>query len=130
MPSPFPGMDPYLEAPAFWSDCHARLITAISEALNPRLPAPYSAYVQQDVWLVQADGDDQRYEPYVFASTKSSSNGQAAAAALTAPARTRLPTRRRRNRRFLQVINARDRRVVTAVEILSPTNKPGCRDHI
>jgi hypothetical protein len=27
MPSPFPGMDPYLEAPELWPDVHHRLIS-------------------------------------------------------------------------------------------------------
>jgi hypothetical protein len=29
MPSPFPGMDPYLENPEFWPGVHNRLIVAI-----------------------------------------------------------------------------------------------------
>jgi len=35
MPSPFPGMDPYLEAPDLWPDVHARLIAQIAEQLTP-----------------------------------------------------------------------------------------------
>jgi hypothetical protein len=30
MPSPFPGMDPYLEHPAVFPGLHSRLITALS----------------------------------------------------------------------------------------------------
>ncbi|MBV8886966.1 MAG: DUF4058 family protein [Chroococcidiopsidaceae cyanobacterium CP_BM_RX_35] len=33
MPSPFPGMDPYLEQPALWSSFHSRLIVAIADAI-------------------------------------------------------------------------------------------------
>ncbi|NEP45734.1 MAG: DUF4058 family protein, partial [Okeania sp. SIO2H7] len=29
MPSPFPGMNPYLENPAYWPSIHHRLIVAI-----------------------------------------------------------------------------------------------------
>ncbi|HBE21084.1 MAG TPA: hypothetical protein DDW51_26675, partial [Cyanobacteria bacterium UBA11367] len=29
MPSPFPGMNPYLENPLFWSEVHHRFITAV-----------------------------------------------------------------------------------------------------
>lgn len=32
MPSPFPGMDPYLEAPDVWQDLHTTLIVAIRAA--------------------------------------------------------------------------------------------------
>ena len=31
MPSPFPGLDPYLEQPDYWPECHSRLIVAIAE---------------------------------------------------------------------------------------------------
>ncbi len=38
MPSPFPGMDPYLEDPAFWEDFHDRFVTYWSDVLNGSLP--------------------------------------------------------------------------------------------
>lgn len=37
MPSPFPGMDPYLEDRSLWPDVHQRLIAYISEALQPQV---------------------------------------------------------------------------------------------
>ena len=40
MPSPFPGMDPYLEAPDIWPDFHHALATEIRGELNRLLPAP------------------------------------------------------------------------------------------
>ncbi|HEY9795410.1 MAG TPA: DUF4058 family protein [Leptolyngbyaceae cyanobacterium] len=47
MPSPFPGMDPYLEQPAFWSSFHSRLVVAIASAieamLDPQYYSPHSA---------------------------------------------------------------------------------------
>jgi hypothetical protein len=36
MPSPFPGMDPYLEHPAHSPDVHVELISAIRAALKER----------------------------------------------------------------------------------------------
>jgi len=33
MPSPFTGMNPYLEHPTLWSEVHKRLIVAIADAL-------------------------------------------------------------------------------------------------
>ena len=35
MPTPFPGMDPYLEGRQLWRDVHARLIVAVGDALAP-----------------------------------------------------------------------------------------------
>lgn len=46
MPSPFPGMDPYLESPVIWPDVHHGLISEIQAALNPRLRPRYVARVE------------------------------------------------------------------------------------
>jgi hypothetical protein len=43
MPSPFPGMDPYLEG-YLWSDVHHRLATQISDQLMPLLRPQYVAH--------------------------------------------------------------------------------------
>ncbi|MBX9581566.1 MAG: DUF4058 family protein, partial [Gemmataceae bacterium] len=34
MPSPFPGMNPYLEHPAVWEDVHDRFLVYAAEALS------------------------------------------------------------------------------------------------
>jgi hypothetical protein len=41
MPSPFPGMDPYLEHPSRWSEVHSRLISAIANNLENQLSDAY-----------------------------------------------------------------------------------------
>jgi hypothetical protein len=41
MPSPFPGMDPYLEAPDIWPDFSHSLVVGISRTLNRSLPRSY-----------------------------------------------------------------------------------------
>jgi hypothetical protein len=41
MPSPFPGMNPYLEDPDIWPDFHTTLFVEIRAELNRRLPAGY-----------------------------------------------------------------------------------------
>ncbi len=46
MPSPFPGMNPYLELPALWHEFHNRLIVAISDALTPYLQPRYYVAVE------------------------------------------------------------------------------------
>ncbi len=43
MPSPFPGMDPYLEAPHIWEDFHASLSIEIQRQLAPSLRPRYFA---------------------------------------------------------------------------------------
>jgi Protein of unknown function (DUF4058) len=46
MPSPFPGMDPFLEAPDNWLDFHDALASEIRAVLNQLLPAPNYARLE------------------------------------------------------------------------------------
>jgi len=41
MPSPFPGMDPYLEIPDWFPDLHDGLIFCLKESLQNLLPESY-----------------------------------------------------------------------------------------
>ncbi len=54
MPSPFPGMDPYLEDPTLWRDLHQRLITYIADALQPQVRPRYRAQIEERLYVVQS----------------------------------------------------------------------------
>src|SRR5258708_38618965 len=49
MKSPFPGMDPYLEAR--WGDVHQRLITYAADAIGSQLPGSLRARVEERVFV-------------------------------------------------------------------------------
>src|SRR5687768_3524330 len=53
MPSPFPGMDPYIESPILWSDFHNDLASEIRAQLNrhiqPRYFARLTPYVTYEI---------------------------------------------------------------------------------
>src|SRR5690349_4104764 len=51
MPSPFPGMDPWLEHPAVFPDLHHSFVCVLSEVLNGRLPAPYFSSIGRRTWV-------------------------------------------------------------------------------
>jgi hypothetical protein len=51
MPSPFPGMDPYLEHPRWFHGFHDALIIYILEQLQPLLPDAYYAQGGQRLWF-------------------------------------------------------------------------------
>lgn len=51
MPSPFPGMDPFLEAPAYFGGLHDSMITYLREFLQAHLPEPYFADIADRVWV-------------------------------------------------------------------------------
>ena len=59
MPSPFPGMDPYLEDPAYWSDFHGRFLVYLSDLINERLPDNYEARLDENVKSGQDTSPDQ-----------------------------------------------------------------------
>ena len=63
MPSPFPGMDPYLENPEIFPDFHDSFITYLRESLQASLPAPYFAALGRRVWIEAAH--DEIREPFV-----------------------------------------------------------------
>ncbi|HZZ79271.1 MAG TPA: DUF4058 family protein [Gemmataceae bacterium] len=56
MPSPFPGMDPFLEEPAIWPTIHPGLISFLWMELNHHLPAGYVATVVEPPTSRHPDG--------------------------------------------------------------------------
>ena len=47
MPTPFPGMDPYLKRAEVWEEVHPRLIVATADALGPQVRPKYRVGVEQ-----------------------------------------------------------------------------------
>src|SRR3954469_12599575 len=64
MPSPFPGMDPYLEL--HWGDVHSRLITYFVESLNDSLPTDLVAASEERIVVeVDEEGLRRKFKPDV-----------------------------------------------------------------
>ena len=51
MPSPFPGMNPYLETPELWSEVHSRLIVAIADMIAAPLRPNYYVAIEKRTYL-------------------------------------------------------------------------------
>src|SRR3954453_17075124 len=51
MPSPFPGMDPYLEYPGLWPDVHLTLISGYRDFLAPQLRPKYVVRVEERTYI-------------------------------------------------------------------------------
>jgi hypothetical protein len=132
MPSPFPGMDPYLEDPARWPDVHQSLITYIRDALQPLVRPRYNARMGErvyttdmahtlypDVMLTQRPLRETATRPSSAVALKDPASTPDTPVILTLePAELREP--------FVEIVHAADDEVVTAIEVLSPTNKtPG-----
>src|SRR4051794_4880520 len=126
MPSPFPGMDPWLESPGVFPDIHDALIFLLREGLNAVLPRGYFATGAARVWM-----DEGRHrEPDVSVTRPpdwdpSSSGGVAVAdferAGMVAveAAYFAEPI----EEKYLEIRSTANERLVTAIEVVSPTNK-------
>lgn len=127
MPSPFPGMDPYLEDPAHWRGVHAALIVGCYEALNAVLPDGFIARIEERVYLSAVE---QSIYPDIAVGRRS--DARPTGVVMTAPHPTDAPLRVRTavdevRERFLAIVSLSEpEQVVTAIEVLSPANKiPG-----
>ncbi len=133
MPSPFPGMDPFLEHPHFFPGVHDRFVAYLSEVLQGSLPAPYFAEINERLWV---DMVERRIGPDVDVlrgnQPSPPEGGGAVAVATTAPAQPVIITVPQEERRetYLEIRTPSPdgERVVTTIEVLSLTNKtPGPR---
>ena len=52
MPSPFPGMDPYLARRNVWPDVHSVLIAATRDALAPQVVPVYYVAIAERMYIV------------------------------------------------------------------------------
>jgi hypothetical protein len=128
MPSPFPGMNPYLEQDDVWEDFHASLIPTLRELLERGIPADYIVKIETRLYIHEL-GDEERHflgRADVAVATQTAQRATTAARALKAPLYLRLPDVDIHREHFLEIRDRRDRRLVTVIEVLSPTNKtPG-----
>ncbi len=51
MPSPFPGMDPYLEKPSLWPDVHHSLISRYRELLAVQVRPKYLVRIDERAYI-------------------------------------------------------------------------------
>jgi Protein of unknown function (DUF4058) len=126
MPSPFPGMDPFIESSGEWGDFHTSLLVAIRAKLNALLPRRYRARIDLFVFIhmpARRHRKRRRIEPDTFVVDRGKGTALAAVAApSSAPTTITLPAVRKKHKSVL-IVDARMDRVVTALEILSPSNK-------
>src|SRR5947207_15650483 len=61
MPSPFPGMNPYLEQEDAWHDFHERAITLAAELLGTQVLPRYFVKVDEHVYVHELDGEARHF---------------------------------------------------------------------
>lgn len=136
MASPFPGIDPYLESQGLWPGFHNRFVTYWCDALIDSLPDNYSALMDERVSLVkQAPEQIKRIEPDVAilqnGPTTTSPTTSAGVATLE-PVTIPLVIEEEERQTFIEIRHRPDRKLVTVLELLSPSNKeePGRTNYL
>jgi hypothetical protein len=125
MLSPFPGMDPYLEA--YWGDVHHRLCTYACDALQPQVKPALRARIDERVVVEAGEARGRTIVPDVTITERepwrTSSGGLAVEVAEPFVYLEDEPL----TEGFIQIIEpANGGRLVTVIEFLSPSNKlPG-----
>ena len=51
MPSPFPGMNPYLEAAGVWQDFHSAFLPAMREAIAEQVAPDYFVSLEEHLYI-------------------------------------------------------------------------------
>ena len=139
MPSPFPGMDPWLESADIWPDLHDSFASEIRAYLNQTLPPPYYARLEMRPEIGVVDDDNgavyrRAIVPDVSVVDANRVVEVAGAGLAVAGPRTEISP-------YIEVIvpdelarhlsvevrdSRRGHRLVTFIEVLSPANKtPG-----
>jgi hypothetical protein len=131
MPSPFPGVDPYLESQDLWPDFHARFIPALCDAISEQLPEPYVARIDERMNLVELPrGEVRQFRPDVAVVGQRQGEAQPmptpGRGTLTLePVTLSLKFLEEFRQLSIEILHRPDQKVVAVLELLSPSNKAG-----
>ena len=137
MPTPFPGMDPYLERLGVWEDIHTPLILEIANLLEPRIQPLFRVAVERrsyQTMLWEPETPAVEPETLLDADPRSGAEGTPRPAESSAPPRDaapggvkpracELPLPQQVIEHFLEVRDVISGEAVTIIEVLSLDNK-------
>ena len=129
MPSPFPGMDPWLESPRVFPDLHSTFVTFLRGELNRRLPPPFRAAIATRIYMEESE---RRIEPdidvltpingWTGSSVRGAATSESVATLLEVPTQP-LPSDEITETSIEVRTSDGSRRLVMSIEVLSPSNK-------
>ncbi|MBX2997265.1 MAG: DUF4058 family protein [Caldilineaceae bacterium] len=127
MPYPFPGMNPYLERPSLWPDVHLELILAIRLALTQSVSPRYYIAVEERTYIAAIDPQTLVGRPDVAViGAPRAATPLPVTATIGSPVQVLVPISDEVRERYLEIRESGTHRVITVIEILSPSNKaPG-----
>ena len=126
MPSPFPGIDPWLEDPEVFPDLHDSLTQRMKDAINAGLPPGYVATTRNRVWV----DPELRREPDVALYGRKHPP-EVGGGTATLPGMVVIGRRRESDpveEPYLEILSNKGKRLVTAVEVISLSNKKAGRE--
>ncbi len=132
MPSPFPGMNPYLEQEAFWQDFHLEVVPAIRRRLVAQVRPKYIVMLDEHIYVQELPPEPRRLVGRADVSLAAPRRRRAEQGAdvgiVEAPAQVQIPVQDVHRVPFLEVRDRLGRELITVLELLSPTNKRGGAD--
>jgi hypothetical protein len=126
MPSPLPGMNPFLEQEHIWHDFHERFCPLAAELLTRQVRPHYVVRIDEQVYIHELPAEARQLlgrGDVTVAPTRDSAAPGPAAGVLTAPVQVRLPAVDVERQSFLEIRDRASRELVTVLELLSPSNK-------
>ncbi|MCX7643190.1 MAG: DUF4058 family protein, partial [Armatimonadetes bacterium] len=125
MPSPFPGMDPYLESPSIWQDFHHSFIDEMRATLVPKVRPKYAVHIERYVCISEPTIEEIRVRPdLTIAETQGQGvEPESQPSAVTTAVLVPLPEPQEVYHYFLEIREVATQKVITIVEMLSPFNK-------
>jgi hypothetical protein len=129
MPSPCPGMDPFLEGD-LWTSVHTELAVEIACQLSPKLRPRYAALTQKRYVMDTPDDVAIAVESMipdvgVLEAASQAANGATRTAIAPAPLEIASVIPQPVPHVWIEIRDTENRRLVTTIEFLSPTNKHG-----
>jgi hypothetical protein len=130
MPSPFPGMNPYLEQSSVWHDFHESFMSLAREVLSAQVLPRYFVKIDEHIYVHELPDESRRLVGRADLSVTGLGSAPSAAPAgtqvLAAPAEVTAAHIDTENISYLEIRDRETRQVVTVVVLLSPSNKqPG-----
>jgi hypothetical protein len=122
MSSPFLGMNPYLENPDLWSEVHHRLITAIANNIESHLHPKYRVAIEKRTYRIDSE-DSLLINGYNLAILLQQKYQNSATTIENKSVTVTLPSPLEIKEGYLEIREVSTGKVVTIIEILSPTNK-------
>lgn len=127
MPSPFPGINPYLEHPELWPGVHHLLISELVRFLSPKLRPKYRVAVEVRMYETPSENSLLVGIPDLIVKRSSTATTAitkvAVAAPTTQPTKVIVPIPEIIKEGYLEIREVGTEEVITSIEILSPANK-------